>query len=106
VLASWEDADEVMTWVGLGRRPSETFDEYARRARERIAWMSTDDALPTALTRLAALAGVAAFAPSVPADAPDEARSLAGSIRDGIFRAASFRRRLVWAFVPRPGYRP
>jgi transglutaminase-like putative cysteine protease len=105
VLASWADVDEVMTWAGLGRRPSETFDEYARRATERIAWMSIDDALPRAVTRLAALAGLAAFAPTVPAAAPNEARSLAINIRRELFRTASFRRRLVWGFLPRPGYR-
>jgi hypothetical protein len=105
VLANWADADEVLTWRGLGRQPSETFDEYARRATDRIAWISTEDALPRAVTRLAALAELAAFAPTVPAEAPDEARSLAVTIHRGLFRSASFRQRLVWAFVPRPGYR-
>jgi transglutaminase-like putative cysteine protease len=105
VLASWADTDEVMTWVGLGRQPSETFDEYTRRVTQRIAWMSTEDTLSGDVTRMAALAGLAAFAPSVPEGAPDEARSLAASIRRGVFHAATFRRRLVWALVPRPGYR-
>jgi transglutaminase-like putative cysteine protease len=105
VLANWAEADEVMTWVGLGRHPSETFDEYARRVSDRIVWMSTEEALPRAVTRLAALAELAAFAPTVAAGAPNEARSLAVNIRQGFFRSASIRRRLVWAFVPRPGYR-
>src|SRR5438270_510308 len=66
VLARWAGADEVLSWVGLGRQPSETFDEYASRVSERIGWVATDEGLPDAVRRLAGLARQAAFAPRLP----------------------------------------
>ena len=105
VLASWSDASDVMAWMGLGRHSSETFDEYARRASDRLAWLTTDERLRPAVVELAGLARQAAYAPTISPGAAAHASSLAGRLRSGLFHSASHRKRLAWLFLPRPDLR-
>lgn len=105
VLASWDDASDVMSWMGLGRQSSETFDEYARRASDRLAWVTTDERLRPTIVQLAGLARQAAYAPGVPPGAAAEADTLAARLRSGLFRSASNRKRLAWVLLPRPDAR-
>ena len=105
VLSHWKDTAEVLSWWGVHRSPGDTDAEFARRAAfvlrsslgEPSPWVANG------VRRLAALASEATFAPTLTATAPAEASMVSAEIRQRLFRKASARRLLLWAFTPRPG---
>ncbi|MGH9056105.1 MAG: hypothetical protein ACRDYY_09640, partial [Acidimicrobiales bacterium] len=58
------------------------------------------------LSRLARLAGEAAFSPRVAPDRDDEAAGLTRELHRRLVRSASARQLASWAMLPRPGSRP
>jgi transglutaminase-like putative cysteine protease len=104
VLSHWADVTELLNWWGARRAPGETDKEFAgraarvlgRRLREPAPW------LPGGVLRLAALATEAAFAPAVSSQRANEAGLVAREIHQRLFRSATGRQLLVWAFDPRP----
>ena len=71
-----------LAWSGIARRPTETDDEFARRAVALLAGPAVAGrASGGALATLAALARQAAFAPAVAPDAVDRARAAARDVQ-------------------------
>ena len=105
VLSHWKDTAEVLSWWGIHRSPGDTDAEFARRAAFalRSALGEPSPWVANGVRRLAALASEATFAPSLTATAPAEASMVSAEIRQRLFRKASARRLLLWAFTPRPG---
>jgi transglutaminase-like putative cysteine protease len=104
VLARWADVSELLAWWGVGRHPSETDDEFARRAADRIGRQLGEPSpwLVGGVLRMAGLAREASFAADVPASRPREAALVATEIHQRLFRSANARQLLTWAFVQRP----
>jgi hypothetical protein len=104
VLARWADVSEMLAWWGVARQPSETDDEFARRAADRISRQLAEPSpwLVGGVLRMAGLAREASFAAEVPASRPREAALVATEIHQRLFRSATARQLLTWAFVQRP----
>jgi transglutaminase-like putative cysteine protease len=104
VLGRWADVSELLAWWGVTRQPSETDDEFARRAAHRISQQLGEPSpwLVGGVLRMAGLAREAAFAAEIPAGRPREAALVATEIHQRLFRSAKARQLLTWAFVPRP----
>jgi transglutaminase-like putative cysteine protease len=97
VLVAWEEAGEDLALAGLGRRPAETANEYAERARVGAA-----GAAP-ALAELAGHLSAAAFSPAgVDEAAAVRAEAAAAVVRADVRVAATPGRRALWALDPRP----
>jgi transglutaminase-like putative cysteine protease len=107
VLSYWADVSELLAWWGVARRPSETDDEFARRAANRIGHQLHEPSpwLAGGVVRMAGLAREAAFAATMPPNRPREAALVTTEIRQRLFRSATARQLLAWAFLPRPGRR-
>jgi transglutaminase-like putative cysteine protease len=99
VLADWADTVEVLSSAGVGRRPSETMQEYAVRAAQ-SAGLQPDPA-----RALKALASDAAYAAYAGADLPDEVvvRSAANAVavKTAVLDQVSVRERVTWWLDPR-----
>jgi transglutaminase-like putative cysteine protease len=104
VLARWADVSEMLAWWGVARQPSETDDEFARRAADRISRQLREPSpwLVGGVLRMAGLAREASFAAEVPAGRPREAALVATEIHQRLFRSANARQLLTWAFIQRP----
>jgi transglutaminase-like putative cysteine protease len=104
VLSSWAYVSELLAWWGVARRPSETDDEFARRAAHRIGLQLREPSpwLGVGIVRMAGLAREAEFAESMPPTRPREAALVAAEIRQRLWRSASARQMLAWAFLPIP----
>jgi hypothetical protein len=100
VLADWADTVEVLSAAGVGRRPSETMQEYAVRAAQ-SAGLQPDPA--RALKALAADAAYAAYAQSDLPDAIVE-RSVANAraVKTAVLDQVSVTERMTWWLDPRP----
>ena len=100
VLADWADTVEVLSAAGVGRRPSETMQEYAERAAK-SAGLQPDPA-----RALRGLAKDAAFAAYAETDVPDEvlARSSthAKAVKTAVLDQVSVTDRVAWWLDPRP----
>jgi transglutaminase-like putative cysteine protease len=107
VLARWADVSELLAWWGVTRHPSETDDEFARRAADRIGRQLNEPSpwLVGGVLRMAGLAREASFAPEIPAGRPREAALVATEIHQRLFRSAKARQLLTWAFLQRPRWR-
>jgi transglutaminase-like putative cysteine protease len=105
VLSHWKDTAEVLAWWGIQRRPGDTDAEFASRAGVELRRLLRDPSpwVVNGVRRLAALASEATFAPSLRGTAAQEASMVAAEIRQRLFRKASARRLVLWAFTPRPG---
>jgi transglutaminase-like putative cysteine protease len=104
VLARWADVSEMLAWWGVSRQPSETDDEFAQRATDRISRQLGEPSpwLVGGVLRMAGLAREASFAAEVPAGRPREAALVATEIHQRLFRSANARQLLTWAFIQRP----
>ena len=104
VLARWADVSELLAWWGVARHPSETDDEFARRAADRIGRQLGEPSpwLVGGVLRMAGLAREASFAAEVPAGRPREAALVATEIHQRLFRSAKARQLLTWAFLQSP----
>ncbi len=107
VLSYWAEVSELLAWWGVARRPSETDDEFARRAANRIGRQLHEPSpwLAGGVVRMAGLAREAAFAAAPPPNRPREAALVTTEIRQRLFRSATARQLLAWAFLPMPGRR-
>jgi hypothetical protein len=107
VLGHWADVCELIAWWGVARHPSETDDEFARRAAHHIGRRLGEPSpwLVGGVLRMAGLAREATFAAAVPAGRPREAALVATEIHQRLFRSANARQLLTWAFLQRPGHR-
>lgn len=86
ILDLWQDICSELSWVGIGRSPAETDDEFARRAtadlhRRVIGGPARREERITGLSTLAGLARRATFAPAVPEDLVDRAGVSAAQVR-------------------------
>ena len=105
VLARWADVSELLAWWGVHRRASETDEEFAQRAADRIGHRLGEPSpwLVGGVLRMAGLAREASFAPRAPSTRPDEAALVATEIHKRLFRSANARQLIAWAFLPIPG---
>ena len=99
VLVAWSEAAEALARAGVPRRPSETLDEYARRA----------EAAPLPRPVVAALAGLARDTAAasygrsaVSPEVATRAVGAAAAVEAGLAASASAAQRLRWALDPRP----
>jgi transglutaminase-like putative cysteine protease len=104
VLSHWADVSELLNWWGARRAPGETDSEFAGRAARVLGQRLREPApwLPGGVLRLADLATEAAFAPTVSSERAYEAGLVAREIHQRLFRSATGRQLLLWAFDPRP----
>jgi transglutaminase-like putative cysteine protease len=104
VLARWADVSELLAWWGVDRKPSETDDEFAERAAHRIGRQLGEPSpwLVGGVRRMAGLAREATFAAEVPAGRQREAALVATEIHQRLFRSATARQLITWAFLQRP----
>jgi hypothetical protein len=104
VLARWAEVGELLNWWGARRAPGETDKEFAGRAARIVGGRLHDPAawLPRGIIRLAGLATEASFAATVPSQRAEEADLVAHEIHQRLFRSATGRQLLLWAFTPRP----
>ena len=100
VLADWADTVEVLSAAGVGRRPSETMQEYANRAAASAGLQ------PEASRALKALAKDAAYAAYAPADLPAEvverSAGSARAVKAAVLDQVSLTDRVTWWLDPRP----
>ncbi len=100
VLADWDDTVEVLTGAGIGRRPSETMDEYAERAVA-SAGLQPDPAI--SLRRLAGDAAIAAYTDGdVPEPLAVRAAHDAHVVRVAVHDQESLPERFATWLDPRP----
>ncbi|HET6793987.1 MAG TPA: DUF3488 and transglutaminase-like domain-containing protein, partial [Acidimicrobiales bacterium] len=97
VAVAWAEAAEALALGGLGRRPSETMTEHARRAGAGIGPDAAD-----ALAGLAGQAGQAAYGPPVADGEGVLARRRAHTIEAAVAAGAPRWRRVGWELDPRP----
>jgi transglutaminase-like putative cysteine protease len=104
VLARWAEVSELLAWWGATRHSSETDDEFARRAADRVVRQLRKPSpwLVGGVLRMAGMAREASFASEVPASRPHEAALVATELHQQLFRSANARQLLTWAFLPRP----
>jgi transglutaminase-like putative cysteine protease len=107
VAQEWDEVGRELARYGLRRLPSETDDEYARRAE---AGLATVTALPArvawqhgGLAELAALSRRASFAADVPADLAQAAATTGAEIRNRLYAALTFKERVMRWTSPAPG---
>ena len=99
VLADWADTVEVLSAAGVGRRPSETMQEYADRAA-RSAGLQPDPA--RALRSLASDAAYAAYAPAdLPSQVVERSAGSARAVKTAVLDQVSVTERMVWMLDPR-----
>ena len=100
VLADWADTVEVLSAAGVGRRPSETMQEYADRAAK-SAGLQPDPA--RALRSLAKDAAYAAYAPAeLPAEVVERSAGSAKAVQTAVYDQVSVTERVTWWLDPRP----
>jgi transglutaminase-like putative cysteine protease len=99
VLLAWEDANEVLSLAGAGRRPAETYAEHARRVGPSPA---VGQPASSALTSLARDATAARYAnDELPADVADRAARAAQAVEDAVHAHETRTQRLLRAADPR-----
>jgi transglutaminase-like putative cysteine protease len=100
VLVAWEEAEEALATAGVGRRRSETIDEFVSRAPGAA---SLGEGPATALRQLghdATVAGYAAGAPAV--EAVSRSVAAAATVEQAVHDLASTRDKVLRRLDPRP----
>jgi transglutaminase-like putative cysteine protease len=95
-LVAWDEAADTLALVGAARVPSETNDEFARRA------VAVAEVEPSLVDPLAQVATIAAFAPQgVDADDAEQATVLSARLQTAVRGRVGPVRRLRWVLDPR-----
>jgi transglutaminase-like putative cysteine protease len=100
VLVAWDEAGTALARSGLGRRPSETYDEFGRR-------VAPDPRLQGApgsgVRALAGASTAAVFAPGrITHETASAAEATADAVEGALLTAATPRQRMLWKLDPRP----